>query len=118
MAGTVRTLRFWAVLAFAIAIAATTALDESAAQTGSINASLMALFLILAAGLDIAGLYRLFDLTVSGLGVWLIAAPYSLSYEGSIATAHTLLGSLLAIVGILQWVVDMKLFRTGWRKLS
>ena len=118
MARTVRALRFWAVLAFAIAIAGTTALDESAAQTGSINASLTALFLILAAGLDIAGLYRLFDLTVSPVGVWLAAAPYSLSYEGSIATAHTLLGFLLAVVGIVQWLVGVKVFRTSWRKPS
>ena len=118
MARTVRAVRFWLVLAFALVIAGTTALDDSPAQTGSINASITGLFLILAAGLDIAQLHRLFDLTVSGLGVWLIAAPYALAYEGTVATAHTLLGCLLAIVGVVQWVVGLKLFRASWRKLS
>ena len=103
-----RTVQFWAVLGFVVAIAVTTAFDSSFSQKGAMNASVTGLVLVFAAGLEIVGLHRLMDATLTGLGAWLVAAPFVLPYEGPVAFAHVVLGALLVMIGAVQRLVNPK----------
>jgi hypothetical protein len=106
--------QFWGVLGFALAIAMTTWLDQSQSQFGALNAAFVGLVLVLASGLELAGLRHGMDVTQTALGLWLAVSPFALPYTSTayVAVAHVILGLLLALLGayrlLHRWRADLR----------
>jgi len=106
--------QFWVALGFGLAIATSTLLDHSPSQFGAFNAAFVGLLLVLAPGLELAGLRRWMDIVQTALGLWLVISPFVLAYTDSahIAFVHIILGLLLALLGayrlLQEWRANLR----------
>jgi hypothetical protein len=106
---------YWSVLGSSL-IVGFTSLDEAAGLRGSLNATLVVLSLMLAAGLEFVQLYHWMALAQVIAGMWLAVSPFILDYAGTgqIGYWHIALGLLLALIGI--WHLTQPWKRSATKK--
>ena len=100
---------YWIVLGFSLLVVITS-LNEEAGRNSALNATLVCLLLLLAAGFELAGLPHWMDLVQTGCGIWLAISPLVFGYTGTgqVGYWHIAMGFLLALLGILQLVYGWK----------
>lgn len=98
----------WVFTAFSLSIIATTLLDETPTQCSALNAAAVGLALLVCAILEVSGLHLWMDRLQILLGLWLAASVLVLpgAAAGPTLWAHVLLGSALALIGVLHWWHD------------
>jgi SPW repeat len=72
--------------------------------TAVANAGIIGFLLILLAGFEMSRLQRWEEVAMLLLGLWMIAAPYTLGYETNtpLATVHQVMGALVSLLAVLQ----------------